>query len=312
MPAQADTPSDPHAPEPAHRPEGLKEYVKHLAARSMRPGLLDLSRRLEAIEQRLGFAERDRAKYEGEIAYWRDLVKHGGCERQHGDSFENLFGRWQRERLIKLGQFLGLPPAEQPGGIDDWASVRSVVEIGAGPYPAIAAVKKRWRRAVAVDPIARGYTEEGLLAQACEDVGVVYIDSPGEAIPLPTASIDLVITDNCLDHVADPPAVVREMHRLLKPGGYLWLFVDLSNHVDYLHPHAMNEDKVRTLMGNFSIVREEVSRHKAHPQAYGGFRGLWRKPEHDLAPSVRARVGAASLPLAVTTDGTKNGPAKGV
>lgn len=269
---------------------GLKDYVKHLAARGMRPGLAELSRRLEAIEKSLDIADHDEAKYEGEISFWRYFIKQGGAERLHNDSFLNVFGRWQRERLIKLGHFLGLPGAESPGGIDDWCATRDVVEIGAGPYPAIAAVKKRWRRAVAVDPLARGYTEEGLLAPACDDAGVVYIDSPGERIPLPSGFADLVITDNCLDHVTDPPAVVREIHRLLKPGGHLWFFVDLSDHTDYMHPHAMNEAKVRALLANFAPVREEVSRHKAHPEAYGGFRALVRKPEHDLAPSVRTRA----------------------
>jgi SAM-dependent methyltransferase len=129
-----------------------------------------------------------------------------------------------------------------------------------------------------IDPISREYVEEGLVPECCS--GIVFIDAKGEEIPLPSGYADLIINENCLDHVTDPRAVVREMVRLLKPGGLLWFFVDLSNHVDQMHPHAMNEKKVRRLLieeGGFTVLREEISSHKAHPKAYGGFRALLQR-----------------------------------
>lgn len=52
-----------------------------------------------------------------------------------------------------------------------------------------------------------------------------HIDYVGqaEAIPLPDASVDLVITQEVLEHVADPFKAIAEIHRVLKPGGTLYL-----------------------------------------------------------------------------------------
>ena len=252
--------------------------------RMMRPGLLpvherfaQLEKRIGAVSDRLGTLDEEAHKYESELAYWRWLIKKGGSEKDFGAPFAEVFGRWQRNRLIKLGVFLGLAPVGEPGDIDDWCAARSVIEIGAGPYPAVAAAAKGWARCVAVDPIAKGYVQEDLVPEAAKKV--VYIAAPGEQIPLPAGFADLLVIENCLDHVTDPERVVAEIRRLLRPGGYLWLFVDLSNHKDEMHPHPFNEERVRALLRSFQVVRDEVSDHKAHPEAYGGYRGLLRKPD---------------------------------
>jgi SAM-dependent methyltransferase len=193
--------------------------------------------------------------------------------------------------MIKMGEVLGLPGVGTPGGIDDWARERSVIEIGAGPFPLIASATKGWKRCVAVDPIARGYVEEDLVPSAAQHI--VYVSAGGENIPLPCASADLVVIENCLDHVSDPRKVLEEIVRLLAPGGLLWIFVDLSNHVDHMHPHAMNEGKVRGLLMacGFEVVRDEVTGHKAHPEAYGSYCGLLRK-------TAAVRVGGKGAPSA--------------
>lgn len=259
----------------------ISRALRPLAAKVMRPGVRGIHERLDRIERTLGVDVDDAHKYASELHFWRWLIRQGGSQKQYGDSFEAVFGRWQRQRLIKLSEWLFLPVQGQPGDIDDWCAARSVVEIGAGPYPSVAAARKGWKRCVAVDPIAKGYSEEGLLPPAADRV--VYIQAPGERIPLPAGFADLVINENCLDHVASPERVVAEMHRLLKAGGLLWFFVDLSHHRDHMHPHPMDETSIRALFGSFSLVHAEVSAHKAHPEAYGSFRALFRKPEEGQA-----------------------------
>ncbi len=296
----------------------MKELLKKLVARLMRPGIHAVDERTREIahratstgegverieralagpvDERLGRLERrlestqrvlecmaaatlEREKHQEEMGYWRWLFKTPDGRASLGVAPEDAFARWQRERLLELALALGLGTPDGEGtdeALDAWCASRSAVEIGAGPYPCLAAAP-RWLRAVAVDPIARAYAEEGILPAAAGHI--TYIECPGERIPLPAAFADLVIIENALDHVSDPAAVLTEIRRLLRPDGLLWLLVDLSTHTDHMHPHPFDETRVRGLLTaqGFEVITDRVSDHKSHPKAYGEYRGLLRR-----------------------------------
>jgi SAM-dependent methyltransferase len=287
----------------------VKERLKSLVARLMRPGLADLDRRLSRVEESLtALSGRPSAgeKHEEELAYWRWLFKSDEGRASLFAPPEQAFALWQRQRLRELARTLGLAPAAASeaaldAALDAWCERQSVIEIGAGPYPNVAAAP-RWRRAVAVDPIARAYAEEGILPAAASHV--TYIEAPGERVPLASEFADLVIIENALDHVSDPAAVLSEIGRLLRPGGLLWLLVDLSTYSDHMHPHPFDEERVRALLaaGGFDVVSDRVSDHKSHPKAYGEYRGLLRKPggseDRPLTVQVRASAAGAAAPQA--------------
>jgi arsenite methyltransferase len=52
-------------------------------------------------------------------------------------------------------------------------------------------------------------------------VGVLPIVAQAEALPLPAASVDVVLTNGLLSLAPDKAAVVREIRRVLRPGGRL-------------------------------------------------------------------------------------------
>lgn len=54
---------------------------------------------------------------------------------------------------------------------------------------------------------------------------VVDIVARGEHLPLPSNLFDLVICTQVLEYVPDPGAMIAEIHRVLKPGGCLFLSV---------------------------------------------------------------------------------------
>lgn len=295
----------------ASPPQGLRSQLKTLIAKAARPALADMRTELglvradvrslyaELAAQRHGRGEGAVGpvfavwrggldgsavtlggqpvgtltfKYRDELTFWDGFVK-GGARQQLGRDFDDIYGEWQRGRMAELADFLGLGGLEQ---LAPWCASRTALEVGPGPYPSIAVC--RWKRAVAVDPLADGYVQQGLLPKNAHVDEVTFLGSPGEFVPLPGGFADIVVMENCLDHVDNPAAVLREARRLLQPGGLLWLLVDLMTYSDHLHPNPFSEQSIRALLTQegFSAVRDRVSDHKSHPQAYGEYRGLLR------------------------------------
>ncbi len=73
----------------------------------------------------------------------------------------------------------------------------------------------------------------GMLDQARENLegfaNVRYHQAAGESIPIPDGTLDAVVANMYLHHAPDPAKALREMARVLRPGGRLVL-TDLDEH----------------------------------------------------------------------------------
>ena len=103
-----------------------------------------------------------------------------------------------------------------------------------------------------VRELFRDYT--GLDMRPGPNVDVV---APGNAIPFPDASFDVVCCLEMLEHDRDPFGTVREMRRVLRPGGHLVLTVPSIGFARHNYPSdywRMTADGLAVLMDGMDGV----------------------------------------------------------
>jgi len=104
----------------------------------------------------------------------------------------------------------------------------------------------------------------------------------GTAMPLRTSSVDTALATELLEHVPDPGPLLREVHRVLRPGGRLLLTVP------FLWPlHDVPDDELRYTPFRLERVLTDAGFADVSLQATGGWDaslaqllGLWvrRRP----------------------------------
>lgn len=96
------------------------------------------------------------------------------------------------------------------------------LDVGTGPAQIPIAILQRLPelRFVAVDRSLRMLQQAH---QAAEESGVcrrlMVLEADGRALPFRNGSFDLVCSNSLLHHLEDPAAVLKEMSRVLRPGG---------------------------------------------------------------------------------------------
>jgi SAM-dependent methyltransferase len=155
--------------------------------------------------------------------------------------------RWQEARA-QVRRILAEAEIEDPA----FFAGKVVAEIGPGPvgFPEACGA----RLALGIEPLAPRLDAAGLLLRG----DAVYLACGGEQIPLLDRSVDVIVVRNSLDHVADPPAVMGEVKRLLSPGGTLILNVDVDGVPTEAEPHAFTVEEVRRLVAPLAIERERL------------------------------------------------------
>ena len=94
----------------------------------------------------------------------------------------------------------------------------TVLEIGFGAGYNVPLYPAEVRRVLAVDPSVLGWEQSaGRRARARADV--VRVGADAQAVPLDDASVDAVLSTLTLCTVPDPAAALREVARVLRPGG---------------------------------------------------------------------------------------------
>lgn len=141
-------------------------------------------------------------------------------------------------------------------GVVDFARARdgeSVVEVGAGTGNFLALFAGSGRRLTAVD------LTPGMLEQArARHPGIEPVVADGRKLPFKSRSVDLVASAQALHHIWDPMTVVKEMRRVVAPGGRVLI-------VDQVATERYEEAAVMTELETLRDPSHAVSRA---PSAY--------------------------------------------
>lgn len=150
-----------------------------------------------------------------------------------------------------------------PGGQAPLGNMRAL-EVGSGPVGIVAYLPARSR--VAIDPLGDFYASQPAFVRF-RSPEVEYVAGQAETLGYDTASFDLVIIDNVIDHVHNADAVMAEIHRVLKPEGRLYFTVNLHppfgafKHeilarlkIDRGHPHTFTLSRVRRFLDRHGFV----------------------------------------------------------
>jgi SAM-dependent methyltransferase len=108
----------------------------------------------------------------------------------------------------------------------------TAVDVGSGTGEDVVALARLAGRAVGVEP------SPGLRAEAVRRAGASgaeFVDGDAAALPFEDESVDVLRCERVLQHVADPDSVVKEMARVLRPGGRIAL-IDTDWATAIIHP----------------------------------------------------------------------------
>ncbi len=102
--------------------------------------------------------------------------------------------------------------------------------------------------------------------------GMIYVTSSEAKIPIPNDFVDCLFTINSLDHVVDLEIMVREILRILKPGGTIIGSFNLNEPQTICEPQTITEKTIQDhILKNFEIQ----SYRMAYKDANNTYLNMW-------------------------------------
>jgi ubiquinone/menaquinone biosynthesis C-methylase UbiE len=143
-------------------------------------------------------------------------------------------------------------------GIDaNFYSGKRVLDIGCGPRGSLEWANMAAER-VGLDPLADEYVKLG-----ARNHKMSYVTAPSEKIPFSNDHFDVVCSFNSLDHVDDLPAAVREIVRVLRPGGLFLLLTEVNHAPTNCEPQVFSWDIVKMFAPHLELIEERRYERKA-------------------------------------------------
>src|SRR5260370_11497362 len=130
----------------------------------------------------------------------------------------------------------------------------AVLDVGGRIQPYRPLIENRLRRYIAIDPVP---------------TGLVDAVAVGEDLPFPDEVFDLVICSQVLCYVEEPQKVIREIYRVLRPGGALLVSAPA------LFPSHSESDRWRFIPQRMLSLLADFSEVEVSPEGYS-IAGIFR------------------------------------
>lgn len=142
---------------------------------------------------------------------------------------------------------------------------KKLLDIGCGPRGSLEWADMAAER-VGLDPLVDKYRALGI-----DQHKMRYVHAPSEAIPFPEAYFDIVTSINSLDHVDDLDKTIQEIIRVVRPGGYFLLVVEIHSKPTIAEPITLTWDVTQKFLPHMQVVEEaHYAQDPARPGAVGG------------------------------------------
>ena len=211
------------------------------------------------------------ARWQSAQRYERGFWESVAARIADGSSSQLDWYRWRAEQLALKLRSLGLDRLTEGHA--------RVLEVGSGPVGVVGFFPAAER--LAIDPLEPYYASNATLT-ALRNPAVDYRQGSAEALPCESARYDLVIMENCIDHVRDVTGAMRELKRALTPSGTLYFTVNCRTkwgfmvhralsrlRVDAGHPHTFTSPRAQRLLrdNGFKTLQFEVGSYEVARRA---------------------------------------------
>jgi arsenite methyltransferase len=149
------------------------------------------------------------------------VLNNGSCCGDSGDYGSGFYSALERDELPDAAVMASLG-CGNPIAVADLHEGERVLDLGSGGGIDVLLSARRvgqTGRAYGLDMTDEMLTLARRNAAQAGATNVEWLKGQIEAIPLPAASIDVVISNCVVNLAADKPAVFREIARVLRPGG---------------------------------------------------------------------------------------------
>ncbi|MCB7482464.1 class I SAM-dependent methyltransferase [Christiangramia sediminis] len=134
---------------------------------------------------------------------------------------------------------------------ESFYSEKNLLDVGCGPRGSLEWAHMASKR-VGLDPLANEYLKLG-----ADQHKMQYVNSNSERMPFKNNTFDAVFSFNSLDHVINVEKTLKEVTRVLRPGGIFLLLVEVNHPPKPCEPHSISpRDLMEFLQSDFD--KEEL------------------------------------------------------